>query len=254
KSAKAKSSGKNCHLKSFDKETAAKTGKSARTVRLDVRRGEACAAVLPDVIGTCLDQGDELDALAGLPEEEQRKLAERAKAGEKVSARTRVKQVAPHEREPQLAEKTAAAAAAPGQETPAAVIVVDPALRFAVRSENGQDRSAENHDPCGTVEDMIALNPPMADDAVVFLWTSGPQLLNSIAIVQGWGFEYKTYLGWDKEIDGTGYVCRSRLELVLIATRGNIPAPAPGEQFPQVFRAKRGKHGEKPDEVYEHIE
>jgi hypothetical protein len=61
-----------------------------------------------------------------------------------------------------------------GQEPPASVIVVDPALRFKVRSENGQDRSAENHYPCGTVEEMIALKPPMADDVAVFIWTSGP--------------------------------------------------------------------------------
>ena len=122
-----------------------------------------------------------------------------------------------------------------------------------MRSENGEDRSAENHYPCGTVEEMIALKPPMADDAVVFMWTSGPQLLNSIAIVKGWGFEYKTYSGWDKEVEGTGYSCRSRLELILIATKGNIPAPVPGEQLPQLFRAKRGKHSEKPDVVYEEI-
>ena len=145
------------------------------------------------------------------------------------------------------------AAIALAQEPPVSVIVADPALRFKVRSENGEDRSAENHYPCGTVEEIIALKPPMADDAVVFMWTSGPQLANSMAIVKGWGFQYKTYSAWDKEAKGTGYRGRSRLELILIATKGNIPAPAPGEQFPQLFRAKRGKHSEKPDVVYEEI-
>jgi hypothetical protein len=43
--------------------------------------------VLSDVVGTSLDQGDELDALAKLPEDEQRKLAERVKSGERVTAK-----------------------------------------------------------------------------------------------------------------------------------------------------------------------
>jgi hypothetical protein len=38
------------------------------------------------VVGTSLDQGDEIDVLAKLPDDEQRKLADRAKAREKVSA------------------------------------------------------------------------------------------------------------------------------------------------------------------------
>ena len=236
----------------YTADAAKKTRKSERSVQREAARG----AAIPDVAslaGTSLDKGDELDALGKLPPDEQAALAERAKAGEKVSAKTRAKQVKRQEREQQLAEKTASAFIALGQEPPASVIVADPALRFKVRSENGEDRSAENHYSCGTVEEMIALKPPMADNAVVFMWTSGPQLLNSIAIVEGWGCEYKTYSGWDKEVEGTGYICRSRLELILIATKGNIPAPAPGEQFPQLFRVKRGKHSEKPDVVYEEI-
>ena len=46
-------------------------------------------AVLDDIAGTCLDKGDEIDALGKLPEGEQRKLATAARAGEKVSAKAR---------------------------------------------------------------------------------------------------------------------------------------------------------------------
>jgi N6-adenosine-specific RNA methylase IME4 len=181
-------------------------------------------------------------------------LTERAKAGEKVSAKTRVKQVRRAKREQELAASTAAAAVALGQEIPASVILVDWALRFETRSEHGEDRSPENHYPCGTVEEMIALKPPMADDVVVFAWTSAPQLENSMTALREWGIKYKSYSGWDKEIDGTGYWALSRLELILIGTKGKIPAPAPGEQFPQLFRSRRRGHSEKPDEVYEAIE
>jgi hypothetical protein len=42
--------------------------------------------VLPDIIGTSLDSGAEIDALAKLPESVQRSLAQAARRGENVSA------------------------------------------------------------------------------------------------------------------------------------------------------------------------
>jgi N6-adenosine-specific RNA methylase IME4 len=240
--------------KSFVEDTAAKTGKGRSTIARDVARANNIGDLLPDVIGTSLDRGDELDALAKLSEPEQQALARRAANGETVSAKTRVKQVRRQEREQGLAEKTKQAAAALAQLPPASVIVSDPALKFKTWSEAGMDRSADNHYPCGTIEQMIALKPPMADDAILFLWTCSPQLENSLALMKAWGFQYKFYSGWDKGVEGTGRWARSLLELIVVGTKGSIPAPAPGEQFPQLFRARRGKHSEKPDEVYEAIE
>src|SRR5262249_38074445 len=43
---------------------------------------------ITEVVGTSLDKGVELDALAKMPEPEQHQLIERAKAGEQVSARS----------------------------------------------------------------------------------------------------------------------------------------------------------------------
>ena len=74
------------NLKSFVADTAKKTGKGRSTVARDVTRANK-VVVLDDIVGTTLDEGAELDAMAKLPEAEQRKLAARAKAGEKVSAR-----------------------------------------------------------------------------------------------------------------------------------------------------------------------
>jgi hypothetical protein len=70
---------------SFVADAAAKTGKGRSTVARDVTRANKIV-VLPEIIGTSLDQGDELDALAKLPEVEQRRLAGQAQAGENVSA------------------------------------------------------------------------------------------------------------------------------------------------------------------------
>ena len=69
-------------------DIAVKTGKGRSTVARDVTRAKK-VAVLDDIAGTCLDKGDEIDALGKLPEGEQRKLATAARAGEKVSAKAR---------------------------------------------------------------------------------------------------------------------------------------------------------------------
>ena len=86
KSAKAKSKRQNV-AKTYTKAAARATGKTSRTVERDISRGDKIdPQALADLDRTCLDNGTELDALAKLPAAEQRRLAEAAKRGEKVSA------------------------------------------------------------------------------------------------------------------------------------------------------------------------
>jgi hypothetical protein len=87
----AKSKGQNGPLKmdAYTKDAAKKTGKSSRSIKREVARGENIdPQALADLAGTCLDNGTELDALAKLPAAEQRSLAEAAQRGENVSAIT----------------------------------------------------------------------------------------------------------------------------------------------------------------------
>jgi len=88
KSKKAKSKSQNENLKTFVKDTAKKTGKGRSTVAKAATRGKKLKDVLPEVVGTSLDQGDQLDALAKLPEDKRDDLVARAKAGENVNAKT----------------------------------------------------------------------------------------------------------------------------------------------------------------------
>lgn len=85
---KAKSKGQNGPLKkdAYTKDAAKKTGKSSRTIKREVARGESIdPQALADLAGTCLDNGTQLDALARLTPAEQRRLAEAAQRGENVS-------------------------------------------------------------------------------------------------------------------------------------------------------------------------
>jgi N6-adenosine-specific RNA methylase IME4 len=59
---------------------------------------------------------------------------------------------------------------------------------------------------------------------------------------------------WVKDRIGTGYWCRNTHELLLIATRGQIPALPPAARVSSVISAPRSKHSEKPEAAYKMIE
>ena len=72
----------------FASDTAKKAGITKKTINLAIQRAEHIAPdVRADIARTSLDKGVELDALAKLPPDEQRRLADAAKAGEVVTAR-----------------------------------------------------------------------------------------------------------------------------------------------------------------------
>lgn len=137
------------------------------------------------------------------------------------------------------------------------VILADPEWRFEPFSaETGMDRAADNHYPTSPTE-AIAARPVAgiaADDCVLFLWATAPMLPDALAVMAAWGFAYKTHLVWDKVRVGTGYWLRNRHELLLIGTRGAVPAPAMGTQPESIFAEAAGAHSAKPEGAYAMIE
>lgn len=186
-----------------------------------------------------------------------------------VSERHRARQQAKKDkreaRERELGEKIAGgnaalvAAGESGLRFP--VILADPEWRFEPWSrETGMDRAPENHYPT-TATRVIAERPVAAiasDDCVLFLWATAPMLPQAFQVLEGWGFTYRTHAIWVKrrpgQIRGPGYWLTGEHEILIIATRGKPPAPAPGLQWPSVFVAPIGRHSEKPERAYELIE
>lgn len=243
---------KDAKFASFTETTAKATGQSKRKIALDATRARQ-VVVLADIVGTALDQGDELDALAKLPASEQRKLAARAKAGEKVQVKVAVMKARRVRREQELAEATATASQALGKKL-FGVIYADPPWRYDNVPMGDVARQNEQHYPSMALEDIKALRIPAADDCVLFLWATVPLLPEALAVMAAWGFTYKSASTWVKDKAGTGYWVRGVVEALLIGRRGDVPAPAPGEQFPGVIEAPRGRHSEKPAIFAEHIE
>jgi N6-adenosine-specific RNA methylase IME4 len=78
-----------------------------------------------------------------------------------------------------------------------------------------------------------------------------PQALD---VMGAWSFAYRSHFVWVKDRFGTGYWNRNRHELLLVGTRGEVPAPAPGEQYASVIYAEVGQHSAKPFHFREMIE
>jgi N6-adenosine-specific RNA methylase IME4 len=135
------------------------------------------------------------------------------------------------------------------------VILADPPWRFEPYSrETGMDRAADNHYPTLSVEHIRRLAIPAAEDAVLFLWATGPMLPQALDVMAAWGFTYRSRCVWVKPKMGTGYWFRDQAEELLVGVRGNIPAPAPGEQYTSVITARAGQHSAKPHCFREMIE
>jgi N6-adenosine-specific RNA methylase IME4 len=164
---------------------------------------------------------------------------------------TAIKKVAREAREIELAQKQAAL-----PEKRYGVILADPPWSFETRSENGMDRAADNHYPTQSLSAIEAQDVASiaADDAVLFLWATAPMLPEALRVMAAWGFEYKSQFVWVKDQVGTGYWSRNQHELLLVGTKGNIPAPAPGTQWSSVIEAKVREHSRKPEQAIKMIE
>jgi N6-adenosine-specific RNA methylase IME4 len=84
-------------------------------------------------------------------------------------------------------------------------------------------------------------------EAVLFMWTTAPQLADSIELVRAWGFEYKTNWVWDKGQGLTGfYANRVRHEHLLVAVRGSCRPEETSEYVDSIIAEPRLRHSEKP--------
>jgi N6-adenosine-specific RNA methylase IME4 len=132
------------------------------------------------------------------------------------------------------------------------VVLADPPYRYD--NQRSVTRQPENHYPTMPTEEICAM--PVSDlvtpDAVLFLWTPAPILLDALDIMRAWGFEYVTHAVWAKDKIGLGTYVRHQHEVLLIGQRGNHIARGPLSS--SIIHAPRREHSRKPDEAYALIE
>ena len=143
----------------------------------------------------------------------------------------------------------------------AGVVLADPAWSFVTYSPKGWRKSAHAHYPCMDLAEIRAM--PVADlagpDSVLVLWSTQVHLLHAIAVLETWGFTFKTMGAWAKQSSsgrcwqfGTGYLLRSSAEFFLIGTRGRPPQLSRSSR--NLIVAPVREHSHKPDAMYALIE
>ena len=135
------------------------------------------------------------------------------------------------------------------------LIMADPPWSYDMYSGRGYAKSPEAHYATMGLNDIKALPVEIlaAPDCLLWLWALGPQLPQALAVVEAWGFTFKTSGHWakvgttGKQHFGTGYILRNAGEPFIIATRG---APKTTKAVRSVIMAPVREHSRKPEEAF----
>jgi N6-adenosine-specific RNA methylase IME4 len=144
-------------------------------------------------------------------------------------------------------------------------ILADPPWQF----QNRTGKVAPEHKRLSrygtmTLDDIKELPVPSicADTAHLYLWVPNALLPDGIAVLQAWGFQYKSNLVWHKirkdggsDGRGVGFYFRNVTELILFGVRGkNARTLQPGRTQVNYLSSRKREHSRKPDEQYKLIE
>lgn len=144
-------------------------------------------------------------------------------------------------------------------------ILADPPWQFQNRTGKiaPEHRRLSRYDTM-RLEEICAL--PVQEVATptshLYLWVPNALLPDGLAVMQAWGFEYKTNLIWHKirkdggsDGRGVGFYFRNVTEILLFGIRGKKARTlAPARRQVNYIGAQKREHSRKPDEVYGLIE
>jgi N6-adenosine-specific RNA methylase IME4 len=146
-----------------------------------------------------------------------------------------------------------------------ATILADPPWQF----HNSTGKVAPEHKRLSryatmTLTDIAALPVAScaAETAHLYLWIPNALLPDGLAVMQAWGFAYKSNIVWHKlrkdggsDGRGVGFYFRNVTELLLFGVRGkNARTLAPGRTQVNYLGTRKREHSRKPDETYKLIE
>lgn len=162
-----------------------------------------------------------------------------------------------------IASKASAAPAIAGGAPfgPFPLIYADPPWTFETFHPHGAEshRMPDDHYPVLGDDQIKAFNVAgkrvaefAAADAGLFLWCTSSNIVRALAVLEAWGFSYKTHAVWDKMQIGTGLIFRNQHEVLLYGDRGKFPKPM--VLFSSVFRYQRTAHSAKPPEIRRALE
>jgi N6-adenosine-specific RNA methylase IME4 len=137
------------------------------------------------------------------------------------------------------------------------VVSIDPPWPYegeskSITSFDSVGRRVANPYPEMSIDEIKAIELPLANDSVVLLWTTHKFLPDSFEILKKWGLEYKATLVWNKEKIGMGVWFRMQCEFCLVAIKGK-PYWS-NTEYRDIISEPRREHSRKPDSFFTMIE
>jgi N6-adenosine-specific RNA methylase IME4 len=144
-------------------------------------------------------------------------------------------------------------------------ILADPPWQF----QNRTGKVAPEHKRLSryntlTLEEIkrLPLTQISADPCHLYLWVPNALLPEGLAVMEAWGFQYKSNLVWHKirkdggpDGRGVGFYFRNVTELILFGTKGkNARTLQAGRRQVNFLASRKREHSRKPDEQYKLIE
>lgn len=130
-------------------------------------------------------------------------------------------------------------------------IYADPPWEYSNRAARG---AATRHYATMSMEQLCRLPVQQlaAPNSHLHIWVTSPLLPEVFDVIKAWGFSYRSSFVWIKPQLGLGNYWRVSHELLLFASRGNLPFQNNAQR--SWMLAKRKRHSEKPYAIREIIE
>ena len=131
------------------------------------------------------------------------------------------------------------------------VIVIDPPWPYGTEY-NSETRRVASPYPEMSLENIKNIKITAADNCVLWLWTTHRFLRDAFVLLEGWNFEYKVTLVWNKEKLGMGGWLRCQSEFCLLGIKGNPKWNLTNQR--DIISEARREHSRKPEKFYEMVE
>lgn len=134
------------------------------------------------------------------------------------------------------------------------VIVIDPPWDYGTE-ESYDVNSFRGTTPYPTMslEEIKKIKLPVAENCILWLWTTNLFMEQAHQILREWGFEKKSILTWDKKHIGTGRWLRSQTEHCILAVKGK-PLWTNTTYSTFLSEMKTRNHSEKPEGFYKMLD
>jgi N6-adenosine-specific RNA methylase IME4 len=144
-------------------------------------------------------------------------------------------------------------------------IVADPPWQF----QNRTGKMAPEHKRLNRYQTLdlqaikdIPVQVAAEETAHLYLWVPNALLPEGLAVMDAWGFKYKSNIIWYKirkdggpDGRGVGFYFRNVTEVLLFGVRGkNVRTLKQGRSQPNMIATRKREHSRKPDEQYDIIE